>query len=553
MTLDPRLHDAAARTSTSLYTYDAAIGGTAPRWNDNCPDPPGAERDGCVVTGRVSKILPGRLRAAADQGRVVPAVPEPLARRPRSSAPTARSTSTAGDGASYTFADYGQDGVAGQPVRRPAGAPSAAHMTPPTAEGGALRSQDARTTGDPTGARRRDAARRPRHRRPAAGQPRHRRRRQRAPDRRLRLAQPVPLRLPPGHRPTLYVGDVGWLHVGGDRPRPGHDRRRSATTAGRATRATGRQSGYEAIGLNICKNLYTAGTARSRAALHLQPRRRRSPTEDCPAGTLVDLRRRVLRRRDLPARLPARMFFADYARNCIWVMFPDADGVPEPGHAPGLRRRRAHPGRPRDRARTATSTTPTSAAARSAASARSTRTRRRPRAFTATPTSGRRAAARSHFDATRLDRPQRRPAHLRLGPRRRRRLRRLDGGHADAHVHQRGQVTVRLRVTDPRGLDATPSTIELDGRHAARRRRSPRPADGTHLARRRPRSTFSGSARRADGDASPADALRGRSTCTTARRSCRRAATCTTSRTTSASRSGSFTLPRPRVPVVHRR
>jgi glucose/arabinose dehydrogenase len=37
-----------------LYTYDAAIGGTAPRWNDNCTDPPGAERDGCVVSGRLS-------------------------------------------------------------------------------------------------------------------------------------------------------------------------------------------------------------------------------------------------------------------------------------------------------------------------------------------------------------------------------------------------------------------------------------------------------------------------------------------------------------------
>ena len=42
----------------ALYTYDAAIGGTAPRWNDICPDPPGAERDGCVVSGRLSKILP---------------------------------------------------------------------------------------------------------------------------------------------------------------------------------------------------------------------------------------------------------------------------------------------------------------------------------------------------------------------------------------------------------------------------------------------------------------------------------------------------------------
>ena len=37
-----------------LYTYDAAIGGTAPRWGsvggtgDGCPNPPGATADGCA-------------------------------------------------------------------------------------------------------------------------------------------------------------------------------------------------------------------------------------------------------------------------------------------------------------------------------------------------------------------------------------------------------------------------------------------------------------------------------------------------------------------------
>src|SRR5215211_6585421 len=38
-----------------LYTHDAPIGGTAPRWgtgldSDPCPDPPGANTDGCVVS-----------------------------------------------------------------------------------------------------------------------------------------------------------------------------------------------------------------------------------------------------------------------------------------------------------------------------------------------------------------------------------------------------------------------------------------------------------------------------------------------------------------------
>ena len=38
------------------YTHDAAIGGQAPRWGDGCPDPPGATGDGCVVSGRLSKL-----------------------------------------------------------------------------------------------------------------------------------------------------------------------------------------------------------------------------------------------------------------------------------------------------------------------------------------------------------------------------------------------------------------------------------------------------------------------------------------------------------------
>ena len=41
-----------------MYTYDAAIGGLAPRWgtpgiySDPCPSPPGPTADGCVVAGR---------------------------------------------------------------------------------------------------------------------------------------------------------------------------------------------------------------------------------------------------------------------------------------------------------------------------------------------------------------------------------------------------------------------------------------------------------------------------------------------------------------------
>ena len=53
-----------------------------------------------------------------------------------------------GDGASFNFTDYGQDGSQLNPCGDPPGAAGTA-LTPPTAEGGALRSQDLRTSGDP--------------------------------------------------------------------------------------------------------------------------------------------------------------------------------------------------------------------------------------------------------------------------------------------------------------------------------------------------------------------------------------------------------------------
>src|SRR6266498_221397 len=55
-----------------------------------------------------------------------------------------------GDGASFNFTDWGQDGSPLNPCGDPPGGVGAA-LTPPTAEGGALRSQDLRSPGDPTG------------------------------------------------------------------------------------------------------------------------------------------------------------------------------------------------------------------------------------------------------------------------------------------------------------------------------------------------------------------------------------------------------------------
>ena len=137
--------------------------------SDGCPTPPGATGDGCVVLRRLS-----RLEAAGggttSTGTETVLVEDWCQQYPSHSVGTiAFGTDGAlyasgGDGASFNFVDYGQDGAPLNPCGDPPGGAGAV-LAPPTAEGGALRSQDLRTSGDPVRPRRRRHPDQPRHRR----------------------------------------------------------------------------------------------------------------------------------------------------------------------------------------------------------------------------------------------------------------------------------------------------------------------------------------------------------------------------------------------------
>ena len=244
---------------------------------------------------------------------------------------------TGGDGASFNFADYGQDGSPVNPCGDPPGGVGAA-LTPPTAEGGALRSQDLRTTGDPvtldgtvlrldpvTGAA-------------AARQPADRLRRpQRPPDRRPRAAQPVPHR-PSGPAPTSS-GSATSAGTPGRRSTASPTRPPAVTNFGwpcyEGAGAPGRLRRRSTSA--ICENLYAAGAgAVTSPVLRLPPHRARS----CPARPA---RRAAPRSPGSPStRAPAArtrpttdgaLFFADYTRDCIWVMrAPAPNGLPDPAN-----------------------------------------------------------------------------------------------------------------------------------------------------------------------------------------------------------------------------
>ena len=216
-----------------LYTYNKDPSDAAfPRWPDSCPTPPGATGDGCVVSGRLSRLTLA--------GVETPLITDWCQQYPSHSVgdlafgPGRALYVSAGDGASFNFADYGQDGA---PVN-PCGDPGGAAPAPPTAEGGALRAQDVRTPGDATGGDgailRVDpdtGAALPDN--PAAGSADPMARRIVAHG----FRNPFRLTLRPGTG-EVWAGDVGW-NEWEEVDRVAAPTAASATTAGRATRAPG--------------------------------------------------------------------------------------------------------------------------------------------------------------------------------------------------------------------------------------------------------------------------------------------------------------------------
>lgn len=135
-----------------LYTLDRDG-----QWDDSCPFPPGAFLDGCVVDGRLSRLTVDENSQLVGDEKILL---EDLwcAQYPSHTvadllfAPDGALLVSAGEGANYGSADYGQHGgswdspVPPNPCGDPPGGEGVA-LAPPDSEGGALRSQ-AVVTGD---------------------------------------------------------------------------------------------------------------------------------------------------------------------------------------------------------------------------------------------------------------------------------------------------------------------------------------------------------------------------------------------------------------------
>ena len=202
---------------------------------------PAPTADGCVVAGRLSRLqASGNTMIGSEQVLIEDWCQQYPSHSIGSLAFGADGALyvSGGDGASFNFVDYGQDGAPVNPCGDPPGGVGGIDDAADGRGRGAAEPGPAHD-GRPRRPRRRDPAGRPGHRRRAARQPagvEHRR--QRPPHRRLRPAQPVPHHDPSRHQRGLDRRRR-LERLGGDQPpRQPRPRHRSTTSAGPATRAT---------------------------------------------------------------------------------------------------------------------------------------------------------------------------------------------------------------------------------------------------------------------------------------------------------------------------
>ena len=340
-TLDPNYP--ASPYAYVLYAFDAPIGGSAPTYGDICPKPPGGNTDGCVVSGRLSRLT---ISGTSSTEQVL--VNDWCQQFPSHSVgdlhfgADGALYASGGEGASFDNVDFGQFGGTGTAVpptpstpANPCGDPPAGSggvESPPSAEGGALRAQSLRRpSGEPVllsgSVIRVD---------PSTGNA--------APDnpgigdasanaQRIvgyGLRNPFRFTIRPGTN-ELWVGNVGW----NDWESIDRIADPLASTVSNfgwpCFEGPDPQPSYQATGLSSCESLSQSDvTAPYFTYNHHDPV---VPGESCPVVNGSSISGLAFYAGgSYPSGYDGALFFADHTRNCIWAMFPGSNGLPDPNH-----------------------------------------------------------------------------------------------------------------------------------------------------------------------------------------------------------------------------
>jgi glucose/arabinose dehydrogenase len=331
----------------ALYSFDHVLGedppGTYPRWGQ----PPEYEGDTCAFNTEVDACpISGRLvRLTAEGNHAAPSAAAPNEKvlvedwcQQDSShsigdlafGPEGALFASGGEGASFIYPDYGQ---AGWPNDNQCGdppGPRGATLTPPTAEGGSLRSQDVITLADPTGLDGTVIRIDPVSGEGLPGNPLYG-----SLDANARRIIAAGFRNPfrfsiNAKTDEVYVGNVG----------NGTDEeidRFSTAPAGiynsgwPCFEGDGRNPDFQNIGFDLCQSLYDQPGSTSPpffSYLHGQPVTTEDKCNPDPGAAISGSD--FYDGNGFPASYEDALFFADPVRGCAYVMFAGGDGRPDP-------------------------------------------------------------------------------------------------------------------------------------------------------------------------------------------------------------------------------
>ncbi|MET0133717.1 MAG: PQQ-dependent sugar dehydrogenase [Kibdelosporangium sp.] len=304
-----------------LYSHDSA------GWGDQCPDPPGATGQGCVIQGRLSRLVADGDTATAEQVLITDWCQQYPSHSTGSLAfgPDGALYASGGDGASFNFADWGQ---VGNPCGDPPGA-AGTNLSAPTALGGALRSQSMRRaagqprTLDGTVIRidKNTGAGMPGN--PFASSPDVNAKRVIA----YGTRNPFRFTTRPGSN-ELWIGDVGWGTWEEINRIPNATDAVAENFGWPCYEGSARQGGYDGANLTSCENLY--GTGQNAPHFAYDHASNVVANDGCPTGSSAIGGLAFEHGSNYPAQYQGALFFADSTRGCIWVMRRNAGGTPDP-------------------------------------------------------------------------------------------------------------------------------------------------------------------------------------------------------------------------------